>query len=400
MAQLQSARNMGKITVEDTDNDKARQKIIKFLRRKMICEGISPAQLEDYLNLLGKISEVRSNDERGRVIEFLGKIRHHFARTLLIDSDYKGTGLEAATFGLLEKPPSVEYYDRLFENYNVRNDVGQYIAEKDIQWAGTGTYNPPPFWHKGAIWLDVMLVSPDQSVRSMFAQSERLLHGVQLPTSVYCATMNEILDRLKRNTDASSVPMQYERLVFDLSPGVDEYTEALYDLLWDRKREDNSKLDLYLVTTLDNAHVRATLKYLERLQNKADRNLEGYDNVIVVVNDLPLGMGDSALQSDPPTTVREKTFAALWEEIRRKYRKVRLVRMDAMRGWASGQTYGNMLAFAEMEAVEDPIRQFEVRQIRAANETKLFEALMDDRLLLEYDGSRDEVPLKVNGVGL
>jgi len=148
--------------------------------------------------------------------------------------------------------------------------------------------------------------------------------------------MGDILNELARLSEVNFGPgREYANIVYDLSPGADEFTETLLELLVERKKNKQDTIDLYYVTTLDNAHIEATIQHLKRLKDKADHNIayfngsRGEVHVHVVVNELPTRYD----------TRGDITLDKLAEALHDSGLDCDIWCLDFTMGWAGRQTY-------------------------------------------------------------
>jgi len=335
-----------------------------------------------------RLSRLDSPEKQSQFTQLLEEIRPLCAKTLVIDCDYKGTGMESSVFGLVKTPKvgasgrRLEYYsNRLLQSFH-GSKVEDYIALKDVYFnegfldaaLDPKDFPYPPYWIPGAAWLDLMLCARALSVKNRFIRSEKIVHGIPVQPSIYSAAMSGILNELAVLSSVTGNPMSYDNIVYDLSPGMDEYTEALLELLVERKNDKkiNDTIDLYYVTTLDNAHIEATIQHLKRLRDKNDYNLayfngdKGEIHVHVVVNELP-----TRYVKPDGRKMEDITLDKLMDKLSRERLACGIFSLEYIKDWAENQTYHSVQlqkliernrkasTDKENQEVADEIRQYQ-----------------------------------------
>lgn len=258
------------------------------------------------------------------------------ARVLLLDADFKGSGLKTLLYSKDQETFDVNREMRLedFEekeksginagiNYllfrrayqkNNLNDfltgkchsISEITAESGVIPKKRGKPAEEANGFNG--YLDFIFCSPRMKDRDLFSYANASQPAISVGR--FRIKARELLEQISACKDAAGEG-QYKHVVIDMPPGYDEYSDVLLDVLRHFCRDDKEKkICYYAVTTGDRSHLDAMRENVEKvLQGSGD--CRDCDRVCVVFSEVRR----DEFEKESPRDCADKYCAGLRDRI-------------------------------------------------------------------------------------
>lgn len=272
-------------------------------------------------------------------------------KSLLLDMDLQGTAMQYLVDGgdsdkedKKDKKTEKQKYKYLNEAVRIGGEVRDYVVSNRItdDWV-----------------LDVVFADSKYSEKEKFRVSSKTGYSPTTQYNVFKGGLQRFLQKLKDT--------EYRHLIFDMPPNSDGFSGAAFECVMNKAyntkiKEDDDKVNLFLLTSFDWGQVNETFKEAKALLINKDNLL--FDNLFIVFNDNIVRSMDSKI--DIPKQFRyniagfKGTVGRPIEE--KEYKKIHFLRMDAYKTYSTYCMKGTglrnleqMVLIPETQKLEDYI---------------------------------------------
>ena len=214
----------------------------------------------------------------------------------LIDADFRGTGLyttltgkkpfenEEDTTALLEAPEpeenlgssfrvilSDDFYNTLFSDCVANNSILDEVFFGDYKTRITGFDNV----------FDIYICAPQHEYKLGFVSNTSVNEGNTVRVSLFRDVFREMILHLYEKEN-------YDEIIIDLSPGIDEYTKSIKEVIFDYRDKISKEMHIisYIISTGDEAHLKAAAEYLVDQITKTGSTKKISDEIEIILNNV------------------------------------------------------------------------------------------------------------------
>ncbi len=129
--------------------------------------------------------------------------------------------------------------------------------------------------------MDFIVSSPYSNDRRKFRKASDSNYTVEVTPTHFRGVMKKLVESL--------IDREYDSIIFDMPPNSDDYTNCVLELFLNKnyRREMKEKIhsvELKIVSTLDDSHVRANSNWLIEILENSDMRYVPFDKITLMLN--------------------------------------------------------------------------------------------------------------------